>query len=254
MRVGHLKMSEASITKKTLEEAKKTKDLTDWDKVNAMSESEIESNALSDLDNQILSPENLKNVRRINRKQYNQNQSTIQPNLDINTVDKQIKDFIENNYIPKMTNDSEKYLLLQIVDRYIYHFDGATKAKGVYETINWLFSICIPVYSAILTFILAGTFESIRIYLPFLGLGLTILTILSSVLKPDERSTSASEILITLNDWKISLIVGLNEHIEHKNIEKKEILLNFLVNKNDELTKLGETIIQRFIPTVYNFK
>ena len=66
MRVGHLKMSEASITKKTLEEAKKTKDLTDWDKVNAMSESEIESNALSDLDNQILSPENLKNVRRIN--------------------------------------------------------------------------------------------------------------------------------------------------------------------------------------------
>ncbi len=247
-------MSETSITKKTLEEAKKAKDLTDWDKVNAMSESEIESNAHSDLDNQELSPENLKNIRRINRKKYNQNRSSVKSNIDINIVDKQIKGFIEDNYIPKMTNDSEKYLLLQIVDRYIYHFDGATDAKSVYEAINWLFSICIPVYSAILTFILAGTFESIRIYLPFLGLGLTIFTILSSVLKPYERSTSASEILITLNDWKISLIVGLNEHIEQNNTEQKETLLNFLVHKNDELTKLGETIIQRFIPTVYNFK
>lgn len=247
-------MSETSITKKTLEEAKKAKDLTDWDKVNAMSESEIESNAHSDLDNQELSPENLKNIRRINRKKYNQKSSTIHHNVEIKVVDKQIKDFIENNYIPKMTNDSEKYLLLEIVDRYNFHFDSAADRKGVYETINWLFSICIPVYSAILTFILAGTFESIRIYLPFLGLGLTIFTILSSVLKPYERSKSASTILITLNDWKVSLVAGLNKHIELENLERQELLLDFLVTKNNELTELGETMIDRFIPTAYDFK
>ncbi len=61
-------MSETSITQTTLESAKKLEDLTDWERVNAMSESEIEANALSDQDNQPLYPDNLKNIRRIKRK------------------------------------------------------------------------------------------------------------------------------------------------------------------------------------------
>ncbi len=61
-------MSETSITRTTIEEAKKLEDLTDSERVNSMSESEIEANALSDPDNQPLSPENLKKVRRIKRK------------------------------------------------------------------------------------------------------------------------------------------------------------------------------------------
>lgn len=61
-------MSETSITRITLEEAKKLEDLTDSKRVNSMSESEIEANALSDPDNQPLLPDNLKKVRRIKRK------------------------------------------------------------------------------------------------------------------------------------------------------------------------------------------
>ncbi len=61
-------MSETSITRITLEEAKKMEDLTDSERVNSMSESEIEANALSDPDNQPLSPDSLKKVRRIKRK------------------------------------------------------------------------------------------------------------------------------------------------------------------------------------------
>ncbi len=63
-------MSETSITRTTLESAKKLKDLTDWERVNSLSESEIETNALSDPDNQPLSPDSLKQVRRIKSK-YN---------------------------------------------------------------------------------------------------------------------------------------------------------------------------------------
>jgi hypothetical protein len=48
----------------TTEEAKKSEDLTDVERVNSMSESEIEANALSDPDNQPLSPDVLKKVRR----------------------------------------------------------------------------------------------------------------------------------------------------------------------------------------------
>ncbi len=61
-------MSETSITWITLDEAKKLEDLTDSERVNSMSESEIEANALSDPENQPLSPESLKKVRRIKRK------------------------------------------------------------------------------------------------------------------------------------------------------------------------------------------
>ncbi len=66
-------MSETSITRTTLKSAKKLEDLTDWERVNSLSESEIEANALSDPDNQPLSPNTMKNVRKIpkNRKVNN---------------------------------------------------------------------------------------------------------------------------------------------------------------------------------------
>ena len=63
-------MSERFIIRITLDEAKKLEDLTDLERVNSISESEIEANALSDSDNQLLSPDSLKKVRRI-KSQYN---------------------------------------------------------------------------------------------------------------------------------------------------------------------------------------
>ena len=61
-------MSKTFITRTNLDEVKKLKDLTDSERVNSMSESEIEANALSDLDNLPLSPDTLHKVRRIKRK------------------------------------------------------------------------------------------------------------------------------------------------------------------------------------------
>jgi hypothetical protein len=56
-------MKETSITRTTIDKAKQLEDLTDLERLNSMSESEIEANALSDLDNQPLSPDSLKKVR-----------------------------------------------------------------------------------------------------------------------------------------------------------------------------------------------
>ena len=61
-------MKENSITRTTINEAKKLEDLTDLEKLDRMGESEIEANALSDSDNQPLSSDSLKKVRRIKRK------------------------------------------------------------------------------------------------------------------------------------------------------------------------------------------
>jgi hypothetical protein len=48
----------------TIEEAKKSEDLTDVERVNSMSEAEIEANALCDPDNEPLTSNSLKKMRR----------------------------------------------------------------------------------------------------------------------------------------------------------------------------------------------
>jgi hypothetical protein len=57
-------MKETSITRITIDKAKKSEDLTDLERLSTMSESEIEANALSDPDNQPLSSDSLKKVRQ----------------------------------------------------------------------------------------------------------------------------------------------------------------------------------------------
>jgi hypothetical protein len=57
-------MKETSITRITIDKAKKLEDLTDLERLNTISESDIEANALSDPDNQPLSADSLKKVRR----------------------------------------------------------------------------------------------------------------------------------------------------------------------------------------------
>lgn len=57
-------MKKTSITRMTTKSAQKSEDLTDIERVNSMSESEIEANALSDPDNQPLTPDSFKKIRR----------------------------------------------------------------------------------------------------------------------------------------------------------------------------------------------
>ncbi len=49
--MGQSEMSEERITRGSLKQARKMKDLTDWARVNAMTEEEIERNAAEDPDN-----------------------------------------------------------------------------------------------------------------------------------------------------------------------------------------------------------
>ncbi len=66
-------MNKTSITRTTLESADKLEDLTDWERINSLSESEIEANALSDPENLPLSPDTLKKIKR--KKKADQDQT-----------------------------------------------------------------------------------------------------------------------------------------------------------------------------------
>jgi hypothetical protein len=59
-------MKPESITRVTLESAKTLKGLTDWERLEKMSEAEIEENALTDPDNTPINPD-LKGLTRIKR-------------------------------------------------------------------------------------------------------------------------------------------------------------------------------------------
>lgn len=63
-------MEEKSITRITLEQAKSLEDLTDWERIEKLSESEIEQNALDDADNQPIKKDN-KGLKRIKRRGKN---------------------------------------------------------------------------------------------------------------------------------------------------------------------------------------
>lgn len=67
---NQLKMKEKSITRITLKQAKSLEDLTDWERIEKMSESEIEQNALDDADNQPITKDS-KGLKRIKRKGKN---------------------------------------------------------------------------------------------------------------------------------------------------------------------------------------
>jgi hypothetical protein len=66
---NRLKKKEKFMNKISLKETKNLKDLTDWEKISNMSETEIEKNALSDLDNQPLSLD-LKGLKLIKKIAY----------------------------------------------------------------------------------------------------------------------------------------------------------------------------------------
>jgi len=58
-------MTEERITRVTLAQARKMKGLTDWDRIDAMTEEEIERNALEDPDNPPWTEEDWKNARLV---------------------------------------------------------------------------------------------------------------------------------------------------------------------------------------------
>jgi hypothetical protein len=93
-------------------------------------------------------------------------------------------------------SDSDKYLsqlLMETFGRYNYHLEIAKKNHKFFRNANYFFSFLIPTYSAFLTYAVSNDFINSKAILGLLGLFLTLLTIIASILKPYERCISAAE-------------------------------------------------------------
>ena len=62
---GQKEMSKENITRVTLEQAREMEDLTDWERVDNITEEEIEQNALNDPDNPPLTDEELEQFETV---------------------------------------------------------------------------------------------------------------------------------------------------------------------------------------------
>jgi hypothetical protein len=148
-------------------------------------------------------------------------------------------------------NISDKYLsqlLIETFGRYNYHLEIAKKNHRFFRDANYFFSFLIPVYSAFFTYMVSNDLINSKTILGALGLFLTILTIVVSILKPYERCISAADVLIILSDWKTDLIVCLgNVDFEPNETQKKQALYELLQRKDQEISKVGEAMMENLI-------
>ncbi|AKG22536.1 hypothetical protein [Calothrix sp. 336/3] len=158
--------------------------------------------------------------------------------------------------IDTTANISDKYLvqlLLATFDRYNYHLEIAKNNHKFFRNSNYFFSFLIPVYSAFFTYIVSNDLIISKTILGVLGLILTIMTIVVSILKPYERCIAAAEVLIVLSDWKTDLIVNLgNVELEVDTNHKRQALYELLQRKDKEISQVGEAMMENLIPKCIN--
>ena len=162
-------------------------------------------------------------------------------------VDRSVKELI----LDATTKIPDRYLsqlLVEIFGRYTYHMDIAKKNHRFFRNANYVFSFLIPTYSAVLTYIVSNDFVNSKAVLGLFGLFLTVLTIVSSILKPYERCISAADVLIILSDWKTDLIVNLgNIELEPDETQRSKALYVLLQRKDQEISKVGEAMMENLI-------
>lgn len=135
-------------------------------------------------------------------------------------------------------------LLTSTHGRYDYHLGIAKKNQVFFISVHYFLSFSIPLYSAFFTYIASNDIIQSRGILGGIGLLLTILTIVASILNPYERCIAAAQTLINLNTWKTDFIVSLgNIELETDEPKKIKALYDFLKRKDLEMSKIGVALM-----------
>jgi hypothetical protein len=163
-----------------------------------------------------------------------------------NTYDKNLREIILEN-IAEIPDQYLCQLLIDTYGRYDYHLSIAIKNHKFFRNSHYFLSFFIPIYSAFFTYIVSNNLIQSRNILGALGLLLTIMTIVVSILKPYERCIAAGQTLIDLSSWKTDLIIGLG-HIQSRVDEnQRTVLYRFLKKKDMEMSKIGEAMMEHLI-------
>jgi hypothetical protein len=158
-----------------------------------------------------------------------------------------------NNIFPgipldRIPDDHRRQLLIDVAERYKFHLDLVISNSKFYGTLVYSLSLLIPIYSAILTFIISSDLSWPKTIQGLLGLGLTILTIISNSLKPYEKYITACNILIRFRDWRMNFI----ESFKKVDLSSEDALYELLKTKDGEISEISKTMLEQLTPTVKN--
>ena len=103
----------------------------------------------------------------------------------------------------------------------------------------------IPVLSATLTAIADFGLK----YFWLLGLTLTIITILNSLLKPTEKFTQFAQARIRLQEWKVDFSIKLSAILkENQNFSHEYTIDKLLEEKNEQLSGIVNYMADNWLP------
>jgi hypothetical protein len=162
------------------------------------------------------------------------------------TYDKNLRELI----LETITTISDQYLCQLLIDtygRYDYHLSIAIKNHIFFRNFHYFLSFFIPIYSAFFTYIVSNDLLQSRSILGAIGLLLTIMTIVASILKPYERCIAAGQILIDLNTWKTDLMIILGNIQLEFDESQKESLYELLKRKDLEMSQIGKSMMENLI-------
>lgn len=158
------------------------------------------------------------------------------------TRDKYFKECVIQT-ISKIPDRYLGQLLISINQRYEYHLSLAHKNRDRYRIAHYFLSFAIPLYSAFFTYITSNDIITSGRALGAIGLVLTIMTIVASILKPHGRFIAAAQELIDLNTWKTDFIDSLGTLMLKIDNNDYQPLYGLLKRKDLEMSKIGGALL-----------
>ena len=147
-------------------------------------------------------------------------------------------------------------LIVAIEYRLLFHRENLQKTKKINSFLANCFSLLIPITSSLLTLSVGNTMIPIHYPNQWVGIFLTIITIINSVLRPAEKVIHSGHLLVILHDWEMDLIITLQKIMSGKKEGEEYIndTFDFLKKKDLLLSKIGAEIVDFESPTHINTK
>lgn len=109
---------------------------------------------------------------------------------------------------------------------------------------GFAFGLAIPILAALVTFSMSSESGISQPIGAVMGLLLTLLTIVNSVLKPDERFAKAVQSCIALNEWKLEFDIQSAE----ADITDEKAFHVMIQKMDKKLSEIGKAMAEGWIP------
>jgi hypothetical protein len=157
-------------------------------------------------------------------------------------------DWLNANYPELKKQLSDDYLadlVTRLLQRWHYHVQNVEKARLGFSLTGWLLVFALPIFSAFITWATSGGNWLIHgRALGLISLLLTLLTLVSSILKPLQRTTQADHQLVALYTWHYKLLCELRA----QSLSHEGDLATYLTARDAELSQIGNQMVNTLTP------